>query len=185
MLHSFLFTSSLIHDHIPETSRAPSPPHACSDSHTHHPGGSCAPVCSRSDWMNTLCQPIWWAVLLDLITVVNEGAHESPPVCSAALVTLRRRMLLSASVRPASQQTPCLLNSLTLPFTVSFSHAHGNSYLLLPLVFPLLLLLLLLRLPRWRRFSCRDVPYCPGFLKSLHRHCCHYKHFMPALWGNA
>lgn len=62
--------------------------------------------------MNKLCHPIWWAVLLDLITVLNEGARESPPVCSATLVTLRRRALPSPPLpRPASRQTPCLFQS--------------------------------------------------------------------------
>lgn len=73
---------------------------------THHRLSFSGPVCSASDWMNKLCHPIWWAVLLDLITVVNEGAHESPPVCSAALVTLCCRTLpsLPPSILPANRR---------------------------------------------------------------------------------
>lgn len=80
--------------------------HTHTHTHTRGPLSSCSHVCSPGDWMNKLCHPIWWAVLLDLITAVNEGARESPPVCSAALVTLRCCTLptLRPSVLPGNRR---------------------------------------------------------------------------------
>lgn len=90
-------------------------PHTRADRQTDRPGRTISdpalvPYRRPGDWMNKLCHPIWWAVLLDLITVVNEGARESPPVCSAAAVTLRHRKPPSPS--PELEPPPPLLPSV-------------------------------------------------------------------------
>lgn len=91
-----------------DTSETPAHTHTHTHTHAHTciPLSSCSPACSTSDGMNKLCHPIWWPVLLDLITAVNEGACESAPVCSAALVTLCRRTLstLPPSALPANRR---------------------------------------------------------------------------------